>query len=227
MAQAVPSDPVEFRAAVEQVLGRDAPATVTRAPERLGDLLRRWRRIAGDHCGDAVDQAEGRSLPEARSGSTFNQAAGSVPLAERGGVGKRSASGDHRAVGVDVGPGNEQCVQDGHVVAAGCPVQRRLPVAADEARVDVGASLHKGGHRGGPTGEVTGPVGDHMQQGPRRAVVTHPHSGQGRHVVEEPTKPVDVSGVDRVDRRGGEGIVHRQQRGQCPSFVGTHRMNPS
>jgi hypothetical protein len=119
--------------------------------------------------------------------------------------------------------GNEQCVQDGYIAAAGCPVQRRLPVAADEARVDVGAGLHEGGHRGGRTGEVTGPVGDRTQQGPRRTVVAHPHSGQGRHAVEEPTQPVDASGVDRLDRRGGERIVHRQRRGQCPSFVRTHR----
>jgi hypothetical protein len=63
---------------------------------------------------DTVEQAECGGLPEPAVRATFDQPPGGVPLSEGGGVGQRCAAGDDRAVGIDVGAGVEEGVEDAH-----------------------------------------------------------------------------------------------------------------
>ena len=78
----------------------------------------------------------------------------------------RGAAADHGPVGLDVGARIEQRVERLDVVAARGPVQRSLGVRTGEARVDVGAGGDQRTDLGGRLGDVAGPVGDDVQQGP-------------------------------------------------------------
>ena len=85
-------------------------------------------------------------------------------------------------------------------------------MSAGEPGVDVGAELDQRGDDGGAVRKVTRPVGRDMEQRARHAVrpgVAEPHGCEVRVLLQQAPQRLDVTGVNRLDRRG------------CPRFVRT------
>jgi hypothetical protein len=166
----------------------------------------------------AVEQAEGGLVGEGGPGSALDQAHAGCPVAERPRILQRRATGDHGARSVDVGTVIEQGIEDGHIVAAGRPVQGSLRVRTPEPGVDVGAGLDEGRHHLGAAREVSGPVGHDVQQGPGHAawlIVPDPDGRQRRMLGQQCPQAGDVTPVDRRHRRDRQVIV-RADRGHGP-----------
>ena len=165
---------------------------------------------------DAVEQAEGGGLPEARVRPAFDEASRCVPLAECGGVSQGCSTGDDRAVRVDLGTGVEERVEDLDIITTRGPVQRGLTVGADETGVDVGARPDERGHRGGAVREMTGPVGRHVQQRAGLAVVPDAGDRKAGVISKESVECIEVTGPDCVSDRRHEWVSHRQRCGLFP-----------
>ena len=94
----VPSDPVEFRASLQQILGRTALTAVAGTPEGFGDHLRIWSGSFGENSLDSVQQPEGGSFTQPGACPSLDESPGCCPIAESTGVGQR-ATATNRTVG--------------------------------------------------------------------------------------------------------------------------------
>ena len=101
---------------------------VAGSPEGGGDVCRWWvvRKVVLD----AVELAEGCGVEEAGVRAALDQSSGGMPVSKCDRVVEGCASGDDRAVGLDVRAGVKEGVEGVDVVAGGGPVQWRFGVRA-------------------------------------------------------------------------------------------------
>ena len=86
-------------------------------------------------------------------------------------------------------------------------MQGCIGVGTRAARVDVRTGLHERGDRGGGVGEVTGPVGGHVQQGAGPVIVAHAGGRQLGVLGEEFAQGVEIAGLNRVGDGDGERVI--------------------
>src|SRR4029453_18433659 len=128
---------------LEQVFGAEALATVACEPEGIVDFPGS-RGAVRESTSNLIEQPECRRIPEPNSCPAFDQPACRVPLGERHGVGQWWTAGDYGAGRFDVSTPVEEGIQNGNVIAARRPVERRFCMGTCESRVDVGPRPNEG-----------------------------------------------------------------------------------
>ena len=175
-------------------------------PECLGDQLRIGRRFARHGGLDTIDQSEHGRFPNVRAGAPLHETASGMPIAECRRIGHRRSSSDDGADGLDVGARIQQRVEDGHVVATGRPVQRRLAGPADPPGVDIRAGTNQQAHDHRSVREVAGPVGRDVEEGPPRpGAIGWRFTGRVRLVDNASHDQLGVLRQQRADTRNVSG----------------------
>ena len=197
----VPSDPVEFRASLQQVLGRTALTAVAGTPEGFGDHLRFWSGSFGENSLDSVQQPEGGSFTQPGACPSLDESPGCCPIAESTGVGQRATATEDSSSRLDVGSGIDQRIEHRDVVAARGPVQWRFAVSAEPAVcIHIGASSDQTSHDNRTVGEVPWPVSCRVQQCPVGALIADPCFSEPWVGSEQPLQLREVASLYR--RRG-------------------------
>ena len=197
----IPSDPVDLRASLQQVLGCTPLATVTGTPERLGDHVRIRVRLPGKEGLDSVQQPEGRCIAQPGTCTSLDESSGRCPVAEPARIGEWAPAAEDGSGRLDVSSRIEQCIEHRDVIAACGPVQWRFAVSTEPAVcIHIGASSDQTSHDSRTVGEVPWPVSCRVQQCPVGALIADPCSSEpwvGRE------QPLQLREVARLYRRRG------------------------
>jgi len=199
----VPSDPVDVRAMSNETLRGSQLASAAGAPKRLSDLLAiRTRSLSEDHL-DPIEQPERGGVAQSGGCASFHEPPGGRPVSEAGSIRERSSAAEDCAGCLDIGSCIEQCIEDGDVVAAGGPVQRRLGVMAELAvGIDIATGRYQTSDNRRPVGKVPWPICRRMQQ-----------------------RPIAIGIADagrREPRVGGEDALERSKIARLYGFGGRH-----
>src|SRR5688500_10357674 len=129
----IPSDPVDLRASLQQILGCTPLATVTGTPKRLCDRARIRFGSLGKEGLDSVQQAEGCCIAQPGMRTSLDESPSRRPVAESACVGEWAPATKDGSGRLDVSPGIEQRLEHRDVIAACGPVQWRFGVSAEPA----------------------------------------------------------------------------------------------
>jgi hypothetical protein len=204
----VPADPVDLRAAVQEILGRSSLATVACIPERHGDHVPIRARFVSEDSLHSIQQPESSGIAQPRTGTSFDESPGRRPVAKPTCIGERAAAAEHSALGLDVSSRIEQRIEYGNVITARGPVQRRFGVRAELA---VGVHISSGRdqtfrHRR-TIWKVPRPVGGRMQQRPVAVPIANARRRKPWICSEHPLERWEVACLYGLGRRNSTWIV--------------------
>ena len=209
---AVPADPVQISAALEEVVSGVSLAAMTRAPERLGDFLSLRFCWSGEYVLNSLDEPQRCCVLEPGFRASLDKSAGGIPVPKPARVGERASTSEHGSLRFDVCPGVQQGVENGDIVAARRPVQRCFRSRiTNPPGVDVSARLHQQVHHGRAVREVTRPVGHCVQQRSGTVAVTDSGVSELGVVGEQAIERVEITGLRSDGGLHGEWIVGRDE----------------
>jgi hypothetical protein len=168
----VPSNPVDVRATLEQVLGRVQPTALAGTPERLSDHLRTWFWPLAEKGLNSIQQAKCSRIAQPSVRASLDEPLCRCPVTESAGIRQWTTAAEHRPRRLHVGSRIEQRIKYGDVIAACGPVQRCLGVEAVPAvGIHIGASRDQTFHNCRAVGEMPWPVCRSVQQRPIALVI--------------------------------------------------------